>query len=56
MFERLKEFFSPVEETTTAQEMHCLSAEPLSRKEAERLALSINVGVARQKKADKNAL
>jgi hypothetical protein len=54
MFEFLKDFFSPVEEVTTAQELQTLSQEPLSNKNAERIALSINIGVARQKKADKN--
>jgi hypothetical protein len=55
MFGFIREFFAPVEEVTNAQELKSLSQEPLSDKDAERLALSINIGVARQKKADKSA-
>jgi hypothetical protein len=55
MFGFLRELLTPVEEVTNAQELQSLSAEPLSDKDAERLALRINIEVARQKKADKNA-
>ncbi|AUB36020.1 hypothetical protein COO91_01919 [Nostoc flagelliforme CCNUN1] len=55
MLEFLKKLFSPVEETVTAQELQALSSEPLSRKDAEHIALDITIGIARQKKADQNA-
>ncbi|RCJ20178.1 hypothetical protein A6S26_05500 [Nostoc sp. ATCC 43529] len=48
------DLFSPVEEVTTANELQSLDPN-LSKKDAERLALSINVGIARDKKKDKAA-
>lgn len=54
MFGFFKELFSPVEEVTTSEELQSLSPEPLSRRDAARIALDINIGITRQKKKDKS--